>query len=111
MTQEVRDSTSGLVDVLEALRGGNAGDRGAWAHRPSGGLDCRSLGGLQGIEAGGLAMSTNYRAKLVALVGASAATALLTLIPSAGIEGNKTKTIPGYRRCLDDVRGCYWIPG
>lgn len=36
-------------------------------------------------------MSTTYRTKLVALVGASAATALLTLIPSAGVEGNKLR--------------------
>ena len=34
---------------------------------------------------------SDAKARLVALVGASAATALLMLIPSAGVEGNKAK--------------------
>lgn len=34
---------------------------------------------------------SNYKARLIAVVGATAASSLLWLIPSAGVEGNKTR--------------------
>ena len=56
------------------------------------GLDCRILGGLQGLETGGLAMSANYRAKLVRAGGGIGSDGLADADPERRkSRANKTK--------------------